>query len=536
MLYRTGGPGGPLQQSLGNVTSFTDNGLQNGTTYSYRVSASNAVGEGPQSNEASAMPVAPATVPSAPQNLQATAGVAQVSLGWSPPADGGSALTGYMLYRTGGPGGPLQQSLGNVTSFTDNGLQNGTTYSYRVSASNAVGEGPQSNEASAMPVAPATVPSAPQNLQATAGVAQVSLGWSPPADGGSALTGDMLYRTGGPGGPLQQSLGNVTSFTDNGLQNGTTYSYRVSASNAVGEGPQSNEASAMPVAPATVPSAPQNLQATAGVAQVSLGWSPPADGGSALTGYMLYRTGGPGGPLQQSLGNVTSFTDNGLQNGTTYSYRVSASNAVGEGPQSAVASATPTDLVLPVEPLPALDTFDRANENPLSFGGRWGRGILGAPERSLRVISNQLASDRNSTATGRWNPAQYGPDSEASATVATLPGNGNAFRLYVRLQSPGSSAADGYMLLYTQASGMDQVAIYRMTNGVLTALSSANREVGVGSRLLLRASGTALEAWVRGAAVWTRLSRVNDTTYTSSGFVGVGIRGRTGRLDDFGGR
>jgi hypothetical protein len=42
------------------------------------------------------------------------------------------------------------------------------------------------------------------------------------------------------------------------------------------------------------------------------------------------------------LGAVTSCTDTGLTAGQTYFYKVTAVNAIGEGPQSAEASATPT--------------------------------------------------------------------------------------------------------------------------------------------------------------------------------------------------
>ena len=120
--------------------------------------------------------------------------------------------------------------------------------------------------------------------------------------------------------------------------------------------------------------------------------------------------------------------------------------------------------------------------------------------------------------------------------MTTLPGNGNAVRLYVRLQSPGSSAVDGYMLLYNQLSGTDQVVLYRMTNGAITQLVSVNREVAAGNRLLLRARGTRLEAWIRVGSTWTRVSQATDSTYTGAGYVGAGIRGKTGRLDDFGAR
>jgi hypothetical protein len=46
------------------------------------------------------------TKPAAPQNLQLTAGDGYVNLGWSAPSDiGGSALTGYKIYRGTSSGG-----------------------------------------------------------------------------------------------------------------------------------------------------------------------------------------------------------------------------------------------------------------------------------------------------------------------------------------------------------------------------------------------------------------------------------------------
>ena len=103
-----------------------------------------------------------ATVPGAPSLTSATPGNASVSLAWSAPASGGGAITGYRVYRSTSPGTQtLLTTLGNVTSWTNTGLTNGTTYYYKVSALNAVGEGGLSNERSATPAAAATVPGAP---------------------------------------------------------------------------------------------------------------------------------------------------------------------------------------------------------------------------------------------------------------------------------------------------------------------------------------------------------------------------------------
>ncbi len=103
------------------------------------------------------------TVPGAPSGLTASAGNGQVSLSWTPPAsDGGVNITSYRVYRgtasgsetlltSGGCGG-----LGAVTSCTDTGLTNGQAYYYKVTAVNALGEGAQSNEATATPTGSCT--------------------------------------------------------------------------------------------------------------------------------------------------------------------------------------------------------------------------------------------------------------------------------------------------------------------------------------------------------------------------------------------
>ena len=97
----------------------------------------------------------------------------------------------------------------------------------------------------------------------------------------------------------------------------------------------------------TVPTAPQNLVATAGNAQVSLSWTAPAsNGGSAITNYKVYRSTTSGTEtLLTTLGNVQTYTNTGLTNGQAYFYKVSAVNSVGESALSKEASATPTASV-----------------------------------------------------------------------------------------------------------------------------------------------------------------------------------------------
>jgi hypothetical protein len=287
----------------------------------------------------------------------------------------------------------------------------------------------------------------------------------------------------------------------------------------------------------TAPSAPTGLAATAGNGSVQLSWTAPFDGGSPITGYRVYRGTSPGGEtFLQSVGPVTSFQDTTVSNGTTYYYQVSAENGAGEGPRSNEASATPADLDFPIEPLPILDSFNRPNENPLSGGGSWTIGVSGSIEAGLYLTSNQLACNKATTCTAYRSSTQYGPDVEVWARIAVVGGTGSQLRLKARLQQVGSSAYDGYMLRTSRLDGTDEIYLERLDNAALVRLKTVSRELAAGDVFLFRATGSTLEAWLKRGSSWSLVTSVTDSTYPGAGHVGIGLRGTSGRLDDFGGR
>ena len=96
----------------------------------------------------------------------------------------------------------------------------------------------------------------------------------------------------------------------------------------------------------TVPGAPTSVIATAGDRQATVTWTPPIDDGySDLIAYAV--TASPGGTTTLSDGPVGVATITGLDNGTVYTFTVSATNAVGTGADSATSNTVTPDGDLP---------------------------------------------------------------------------------------------------------------------------------------------------------------------------------------------
>ena len=332
--------------SSGNSLSGTVTGLQNGTTYRFKVRAQNNQHYSAESPESDA--VTPATTPGAPGKPTVTGGNQQVTLAASVSDNGGSAVTGweYQQKVDGGSYGSWTQisnsSSGNSLSGTVTGLQNGTTYRFKVRAVNGNGDGAESPESDA--VTTAGPPAAPGKPTVTGGNQQVTLAASVSSNGGSAVTG-WKYRQKTDGGSYgswtqisNSSSGNSLSGTVTGLQNGTAYRFQVRAVNANGDGAESPESDA--VTPAGPPAAPGKPTVTGGNQQVTLAASVSSNGGSAVTGWKYQQKvdGGSYGSWTQisnsSSGNSLSGTVTGLQNGTTYRFKVRAVNGNGDGAES----------------------------------------------------------------------------------------------------------------------------------------------------------------------------------------------------------
>ena len=97
-------------------------------------------------------------------------------------------------------------------------------------------------------------------------------------------------------------------------------------------------------AAATVPNAPTSVTGAAVDSQATVSWIAPFDGGSPITTYTA--TVSPGGQTCTWTTGPLGCTITGLTNNTPYTFTVHATNAIGDGPESAASTAvTPGDAL-----------------------------------------------------------------------------------------------------------------------------------------------------------------------------------------------
>jgi titin len=303
--------------------------------YSYRIDVFNALGTASSNVASVAVPVA-ATDGSGPSNLSATpAGPGQVNLAWTDNSGGQDTFA--VLRSPDGSNYTQIATLGaGVTGYSDTGLSPATYY-YQEVATNPAG-------GTTEVVSAALAPAAPSGLTATPiSGGEISLAWT---RNSSNETGFVVSRsTDGVNFSQVATVGaDITSYSDFGLAQLTTYYYEVQATNATGSSALSNTASATTPAQA-LPAAPSNLVATVpasgGATTINPTWTNNSSG--TEQGFRIYKsTDGVTFNYSAAVGpGVTSYSANyGLSPGTTYWFEVRAYNSAGYSSYSNAASAT----------------------------------------------------------------------------------------------------------------------------------------------------------------------------------------------------
>ena len=346
-----------------NAASYAIGSLTDDTEYTFQVRAVNGctttAGCGESDPATAVMATPDANALARPSGLVATAGNTEITLTWTDPGD--AFISGYEYQQQEGSAAfgewtRIPGSSATATSGRFTGLDNGTTYSYRIRARRAAETGPASDLVTATPRGAA--PAAPV-LTATPRNGGVALSWPNPVDA-SILRWEYQYKVGnGVYQPWQtarersaESCGSRTTgfcappYLDTsgatlqipvgGLTNGTPHAFRIRAVNADGT-TTSNEAPATPVA--GVPAKPTGLT-TRWVENLGIGgqdarrlaWDRVVD--PSILRYEFTADEGRTWLLLTSDGSADSarLPENEYRSG--YTFRIRAVNAAGPGPAS----------------------------------------------------------------------------------------------------------------------------------------------------------------------------------------------------------
>uniref|UniRef100_A0A1A8R278 Neogenin 1 n=1 Tax=Nothobranchius rachovii TaxID=451742 RepID=A0A1A8R278_9TELE len=311
------------------------------TKYRFRVMAHNSNGQGESSATLKVATQAEVQVPGPAPNLQAVANTpTSVSLSWDKPLTGnGEILTYKLFYTDRGFGSELDVDV-DGQSYTMTGLKKNTEYSFRVVANNKHGPGVSTEDVVVRTLS--DVPSAPpQNLTLEVQNSKgIMLCWQPPplsGQNGEITSYKIRYRKGSRRSESAViTAGTQLSKLIDGLEPGTEYSFRVSATTVNGTGPATDWTTAetfeSDLDESRVPDQPSSLHVRPLVNSIVASWTPPENQDIVVRGYTIsYGIGSPHAQTIKVDYKQRYFTIENLDPSSHYVITLKAFNNVGEG-------------------------------------------------------------------------------------------------------------------------------------------------------------------------------------------------------------
>jgi len=359
----------PFSSTTSSSSSITIVGLTNGNSYYFKVAATNSPYNdlGTYSSYTTTA-VIPRTTPSAPTNLSTVIGGGSVSVSFIPPIDNGGVSISYYTVSAATFSDsiytPVTTKTGSSSPIIVTELMGGTAYYFKVSATNIYGEtgtySPYTSEAST-PRYPA---GAPTSITTSLGNQSVTVSFVEPIlKGGttennatSIISYSVIAATllSGVYYPVFTTTLPSTSITVSQLTNGTSYYFKVAATNDLFDlGTYSTYTTA--VIPRTIPGVPINVATTNGSESVSVSFVQPTDtGGASILSYNVVCAtllSGVYTVVTTTTGSSSPILITGLTSGSSYYFKVAAINTFGEsGSYSAYTSvaAVPNSMVNPI--------------------------------------------------------------------------------------------------------------------------------------------------------------------------------------------
>jgi titin len=243
---------------------------------------------------------------------------------------------------------------------------------------------------------------------------------------------------------------------------------------------------------------------------VALTWTPPAsNGGSALTGYEVWRADTAGGETFLATAAGTTYTDFAVSNGTTYYYQVKALNSVGPGPLSNELSATPQPP--PPPPPPSVTRLGGTSSNFGSASSSSGSIAFSLPSGTDALVAMMSVSSTSvaaTTMTWKPDPTNSGLDQALTFVGRRVAPSGGAVEIWALLD-PNPSAS-GSVLAHVLTGNAKRIIGIHALNGV----ASVGTPVGAGANAT---SIGVTVASVTGGLVLDVLYGQNSTTGYTAG-------------------
>jgi len=281
-------------------------------------------------NEETAPEIGP---PGAVTNLGGTVGDGLINLSWDAAPNNGSSLTKYVVEGAGQSWeiAPSQR----VLEIPD--LENGSPYTFTVTAHNAEGPGDTVTSPSITPSA--EVPDPVGAVEATAnGDGTVTVKWDEADGQGNDVSGYQVEAiASGEQVVVGQSDGTTFTVPAGSLDYGTGYVFQVTTlSGAAASAPSEPSNS---VTPFNVPDAPGGLLAqtsTSAAGTIDVSWSQPSNNGRVVEKFIVRA----GSQTQEVAGNTTEASLSGFGNNEQVSVTVTAVNEAGESEPASTTSNT----------------------------------------------------------------------------------------------------------------------------------------------------------------------------------------------------
>jgi len=315
----------------------------------YRIVAENSVGTG-----SAEFNVVVKDKPSAPRNIRVVEQHKEyITVEWdAPEQDGGSEITKYIVEKAD-PNRKVYTTIGDTDSSTlrykATKLYEGSEYLFQVSAENSIGQGPPCTMKESVTAKLSFEPPSPPRNVHVEDVTKTSckITWeAPKSDGGSPIKGYYV----------EKSTARSTRFTKvnrepvselsksvKDLIEGTEYEFRVIAENDAGQSKPSETTGIFvakePFDAPGKPGTPVVSELTKSSATIT--WDAPnSDGGAPVTHYVVeMKENTDRWKVKDDKVKDKTLTLEGLREGSSYEFRVSAVNKVGPGQPSASSQA-----------------------------------------------------------------------------------------------------------------------------------------------------------------------------------------------------